>query len=246
MADGSGQEIIKAERVDALPATPMDMLSRALDRGADLTVLEKLMDLQERHEKNAARKAFDAAVSDAKAAIPPIIKNRKGHNDKKYADLNAFAKAVDPVLARHGLSYRYRSRQDNAIHVTCILSHRDGHYEETTLSGAPDNTGNKNSIQAIGSTLTYLERYTLTLALGLAAAEDDDGASADGDACVSNEQRDELAALIKSTDSDLERFCAYIKVESLADIRASKFEDAKKIIINRAKKKAAKQTEAAQ
>jgi ERF superfamily len=63
--------------------------------------------------------------------------------------------------------------------VTCILTHQMGHSEETTLAGAPDNSGSKNSIQAIGSTVTYLERYTLLAATGLAAANgDNDGQGA--------------------------------------------------------------------
>jgi hypothetical protein len=33
----------------------------------------------------------------------------------------------------------------------------------------------KNSLQAIASTTTYLQRYTLKLALGLSVSHDDDG-----------------------------------------------------------------------
>ena len=48
------------------------------------------------------------------------------------------------------------------------------------MYGTPDNSGSKNSIQAIGSTTTYLQRYTLFSILGLAAGEDDDGSAASG------------------------------------------------------------------
>ena len=55
-----------------------------------------------------------------------------------------------------------------------------GHSEETTLKAPPDTSGSKNSIQAIGSTVTYLERYTLLAATGMAAAGmDNDGRFAD-------------------------------------------------------------------
>ncbi len=239
MAD---QETLPATMVEHahVPATPMEMLSRALDRGADLSVLEKLMDLQERHERNQARKTFDAAVADAKAEIPVIKKNRKGHNSK-YADLGAFAAAVDPVLARHGLSYRYRSQQNGSVTVTCILSHRDGHCEETTLSAGADTSGNKNAIQAIASTLTYLQRYTLKLALGLADSEgDDDGRAAGGDAAISADQLKRLQDLASKGGADLEKFCAYFKVESLPDLRQSQFENARVALEAKAKAKASK------
>lgn len=226
------------------PLTPMEMLGAALERGADLTVLEKLMDLQERHEKNQGRRAFDAAVADAKSEIPVIIKNRQGHNSK-YADLGAFAAAVNPVLAKHGLSYRFRSAQEGAaIRVTCVLSHRDGHTEETTLSGAADTTGNKNSIQAIASTLTYLQRYTLKLALGLADSEgDDDGQAAGGDGPISQDQFAELQALLDKSGADAEKLCAYFKVEALIHLPQSKFQNAKAALQAKvaAKKKAAKE-----
>src|SRR5574340_1249278 len=114
--------------------TPTDMLAAALERGADMTILEKLMALQERWESNNARKAFDAAISEAKAEIPPIVKNAKSHSGA-YANFAAIASVVDPILSKHGLSYRFRTAQAERISVTCILAHRDGHSEETTLSG---------------------------------------------------------------------------------------------------------------
>ncbi len=223
------------------PLTPMELLDRALERGDDLSVLEKLMDLQDRHETRQARKAFDAAVGDAKADIPVIKKNRTGHNNKAYADLSAFADAVAPVLAKHGLNYRFRSRQEGAaIFVTCVLSHRDGHSEETTLSGAADTSGNKNSIQAVGSTLTYLQRYSLTLALGLAASEDDDGQAAGGNEAISEEQAATIRKRLGETESDIAKFCDLLKVESIAAIRQRDYAGAMAVIDAKAKKKAPK------
>ena len=245
MADASGNEIVVASeapaQLPASPATPMELLSRALDRGANLEMVEKLMDLQERHEKNQARKAFDAAIAAAKSQIKPVAKNRTGHNNKRYADMAAFAKAVDPVLAAHGLSYRFRSDQANgSIHVTCILSHRDGHAEETTLASGADTSGGKNSIQAIGSALTYLSRYSLTMALGLAASEDDDGAGADAAEPISEEQLQDIRDKLASSGSDIERFCKYMGVEALPDIRKNDYPKALAAIAQAIKAKKSK------
>lgn len=244
MADEKEEPITAVVVAQSTALTPMEMLGRALDRDADLSVIEKLMDLQERHERNVGRKAFDAAIADAKAEIKPVTKNRTGHNNKKYADMAAFAKEVDPVLAKHGLNYRFRTSQDGAISVTCILSHRDGHSEETTLQGAADTTGNKNSIQAIGSTLTYLQRYSLTAALGLAATEDDDGQSAGGDEKISDEQLAALRKRIDATEADTERLCNALNVPNVTELRKSQYKDAEALLIERekilAKKKASK------
>jgi hypothetical protein len=217
--------------------TPMDMLNQAIERGADLSVMEKLMDLHQRWEANQARKAFDEAVSLAKAAIGPVVRNKAGHNNKRYADFAAIAATVDPVISKYGLSYRFRTKQDGAISVTCILSHRDGHSEENTLTGPADASGSKNAIQAIGSTLTYLQRYSLVQALGLAAADDDDGQSAGktepDKPYITEEQVMALRDLVEAAGTTADAFCKHIKVPALDNIYADKFDAACAILNQR-------------
>lgn len=168
------------------PMSPMQMLAHAFQQGMPLETIRELRQMQKEFEADEARKAFDAAVADAKAEIKPILKNREvdfqsrkegaGRTHYEYEDLGAIAEHIDPILARNGLSYRHRPKQEGkSLTITCILSHRDGHREETSLTAPNDETGNKNSGQAIASTATLLQRYTLKLALGLATTHDDDG-----------------------------------------------------------------------
>jgi len=219
--------------------TPMQMLSAAIERGADMGLLEKLMDLQERWQANEARKAFDEAIAQAKAEIKPVVRNATGHNNKKYADFAAIAREVDPVLGKYSLTYRFRSSQvDGKISVTCRIAHKAGHAEETTLFGPADTSGSKNAIQAIGSTCAYLQRYTLVLSLGLAAAHDDDGA-ASGAAVdvISDEQADILRDLITTTGTDLEQFLTYAKAPSVSDVLAKDFPRLKAMLETKQAKK---------
>lgn len=232
-------EIIEAENLPVplapLPVvSPLTMLDRAIERGVSPDILKGLMDLQERHERNHARRAFDAAMSAAKAEIPIVITNRVGHNNKRYADFAAFAAAIDPILAKHGLSYRFRTNQDECIHVTCIIAHRDGHSEETSLAAGADVTGNKNAIQAIGSTLTYLQRYSLRQALGLAASDDDDGRAAGAGEAVTSEQENTLRLAIVETGADLPKFLRFFKIERLDELSAARFDDALKMLQRKA------------
>lgn len=222
---------------DRQAITPMIMLDQAIARGADINVLEKLMGLQERWEANQARKAFDAAMADAKAKIPPILKNRKvdftsqkGRTNYRHEDLGEIAKTVDPILAEFGLSYRFNTETvGGTVSVTCIVSHRDGHSERNMLSGAHDQSGNKNSIQAVGSTITYLQRYTLKAALGLAASNDDDGAKADNtakdDEVITEAQASVVRELVEKAQLEIDQFCGHWKIEALPDIPMSKFND---------------------
>ena len=162
------------------------LLDQAIEQGAGIEVMAKLMDLEEKREKILARKAFDAAIADAKNEMPVIVKNRsvdftsaKGRTNYKHEDLAEIARTIDPILGKFGLSYRFRTNVENGtVVVTCIVSHRDGHSEENSLPADIDTSGNKNHLQAVGSAVTYLSRYTLKAALGLAASNDDDGQAA--------------------------------------------------------------------
>lgn len=211
-------------------ATPMEMLASAIERGMSPEVIGQLMALEERWTANKAKHAFNNAVADAKAALKPVVKNRTGHNSKRYADFAAYATAVDPIIASHGLTYRFRTTQDDKIKVACILSHRDGHSEENSLSGPADTSGNKNAIQAIGSTLTYLQRYTLTQALGLAATEDDDGKAAGIGETITDEQAATLQGLLMEHDIPLAKFFKVLGIDKLADLPASRFGEAEQTI----------------
>lgn len=215
--------IEKMPQRETLPTvvTPMDLLERAVSSGADLEVVEKMMGLSERWEANQARKAFDEAIAAAKAEITPVARNREGHNQKRYADFAAIASMVDPIISKFGLSYRFRTTQSDKISVTCVLSHKAGHFEETTLSGPADTTGNKNAIQAIGSTLTYLQRYSLVQALGLAATDDDDGKAAAPVERITQQQADDLNDLLEANGKDRAKFLRWAKVSRLEDIPAA-------------------------
>jgi hypothetical protein len=225
--------IIPQEEPRALAViTPMEMLDKAITSGAGIDMIEKLMTLQERWEANQARKAFDNAMAAAKAEIPNITKNRevdftsaKGRTNYRYEDLGEIARVVSPILAKHGLSYRYRTTSvvNEPVTVTCIVSHRDGHFEENTLCAGRDDSGNKNSIQAIGSTSTYLQRMTLKAALGLAVSNDDDGKTSADAGTISEDQAAELIALADEVGADKEAFCRYFRVDGFADIPAKDF-----------------------
>lgn len=215
----------EAQAVPLVQMTPVQMAYQLISSGADFASVKEMMALSKELAADQARRAFDEAVSSAKAEIPTIAKNAKGHNNKAYANFAAYAEALKDVLARHGLSYRFRTEQTDRITVTCVLSHKGGHFEENSLSGPADTSGSKNAIQAIGSTLTYLQRYTLIQALGLAASDDDDGRSSELEGPITAEQATQLREKIDEVGADIQRFCNRWNIEALPDLPASKFSD---------------------
>jgi hypothetical protein len=166
--------------------SPAYLLQVAVERGAPLEYVEKLMGLMERWESNEARKAYNEAFAAFKAEAVRVLKNRPVTAGplagKKYAELFAVVNAATPALSRHGLSASWRLTKDDKdwLEVTCTLKHVGGYSESVSMGGPPDSGGAKNKIQERASTVSYLERYTLKAILGLAEQDDDTDGRAPG------------------------------------------------------------------
>lgn len=220
----------ESEAPSPIPPLALSLLSAALARGADSEMLERLIGFHERSQAHEARKAFEKALATAKARLPVIAKNRQamvGRQPYRHEDMAEIARTITPILARHGLSYRFRSQSTGAlVTVVCVISHRDGHSEENSLSASPDESGEKNSIQAIGSTLTYLQRMTLKAALGLAASDDDDGQAAGPSSVISRQQARELLDLIEDSGADKDALLSFFQIKGVTELPAARFRQA--------------------
>ncbi len=186
MTDKTQVVATQAAAVAVQANNPMAMIAAAVAKGVDTDQLTKLMDLQERWEKNEARKAFADAMVAFKAEDIAIEKNKDVHHNGKFmyshATLDNVCRQIISALQKHGISHNWRVDQsEGRVKVSCVLRHRMGHEEAVTLEGAPDTSGAKNAIQAMASTVSYLQRYTLLASTGLAAGIDDtDGGGASG------------------------------------------------------------------
>ena len=182
-------EITVAPQTAVARATPADLLRVALDSNADLDRLERLMRLQQEWEANEARKAYVAAIATFKKNPPTILKatrvnfkNKEGRvTDYMHATLGDVTQPIIEGLAAVGISHRWDVEQPDGgmISVRCILTHEQGHSESVVMRAGRDDSGGKNAIQQVASTITYLERYTLLSITGLATHDmpDNDGRS---------------------------------------------------------------------
>ena len=172
-----------------MAAGPLQMAMNGLKAGMSIADARALLDLQKDWEANEARKAYALAMSGFKAEPMTIYKSKAvGYYTKatpekesvfvgyKHAVLSDVTSEICPAMSRHQLSHRWDVRQDaNFITVTCRITHALGHSESIEMVGAPDGTGNKNRLQQIASTVSYLQRYTLLAITGMAtSAEDED------------------------------------------------------------------------
>lgn len=180
----------QATEVATAPRSRDDMLMMAMDRGYTPEQIAQFMDLRDRHEAREAEKAFNEAMAAFKANPPVIVKDKhvsftsqKGQTNYDHATHFRVTTAIAAALAAHGLTHSWKSEQgDGKITVICTIKHRLGHSESTSMEAAYDASGGKNSIQAIGSAKTYLERYTLLGITGLSTQDlpDDDGVGSGG------------------------------------------------------------------
>lgn len=188
----------------------MALVQMAVAQNQGVDSLSKILEFQERYEANEARKAYNLSMARFKENPPRIVKDKTVHYEVQgkpdthymHASLENICEKVIEALSNVGISHRWLMNQgDNGITVTCILTHVMGHSESTSLRSAPDQSGGKNSIQAIGSAVTYLQRYTLLAAVGIAVfGADNDGRTVD-----------------RMTDSTLQEWLDSIRASSSID-----------------------------
>ena len=248
------------------PVTVMDNTSKiidaiiraAADPNVDVVKMERLVAMQDRMVAQAAKIAFDEALSKMQPELPII--NRRGRieirkKDPKtgdrtgpveqstaYALWEDISEAIVPVLHKYGFSLSFRTPIDPSgkISVTAILA-RGGHREETTLPFQHDSTGSKNAAQAIVSATSYGKRATACLLLNITSkGEDDDGKKSEGLEPIDENQLLYLIKLADEAGADKIRFCTMMKVDSIAAIPRLRFGEAKAQLLRKLKDKKAK------
>jgi hypothetical protein len=231
----------------------LDVISRAArDPSVDIDKMERLVAMHERMQVRQAEIAYIRAMTAMQPELPIVTMRGKiiirDKNDaKKVVQETAFGKledlqeAVKPVLHKHGFNLTFRNglSEDGRVTVKTVVSHNDGHKEETMFTLPHDSTGSKNSVQAVGSSTSYGQRYGIKSLLNLTiAGEDDDGATADQMAVVSGEQLAELQTLADVAGADMRGFCDFMKVPSLQVLPATRFGEAKAALIKKAQRAA--------
>ena len=148
----------------------------AMDKDADITKLEKMLDMQERILNRNAKQQFTADLAAMQIELPRVVEKGEGHNKAKYALLEDINDTIRPVLQKYGFAVTFRVKHEsNVMWITTVLSHRDGHSEETSIPLALDTSGSKNAVQAVGSTISYGKRYGICMMLNISTGEDNDG-----------------------------------------------------------------------
>ncbi len=140
----------------------------------DTDQMEKMIEISERVDANNARKAYNVAMAEFKKDPPQIFKDKFNTQYKSnYSSLGNVTLTINAELSKYGLSatWRQAQKENGWPDVTCIITHALGHSESTSMAAPPDDSGSKNPIQQIKSTISYLEQITLLSLTGLATED---------------------------------------------------------------------------
>jgi len=157
------------------------MVSVALgSRELTTETIRELMTLQREWDEKRAEKAFTRAMVALKAQLPSVLErdktvdftSQRGRTHYTHTSLAAAVEAVTPILTEHYFSATWTpDTTKGEVRVTCSLTHVDGHTKSASISAPADNSGNKSPAQAVASTITLLQRYTLLSLLGIATRD---------------------------------------------------------------------------
>ena len=145
------------------------------------------------------------------------------HFKSKYADLAEVLNTVRPVLAANGLSVIQSPSFDGAVcHVTTTLAHSSGGYITGTMSCVPA----KQDGQGVGSSTTYLRRYSLAAVCGIAQEDDDGNSSAHSKPAtyplISSGEAARIKESIESLNIDEAAFLRHYGVKSSGQLTTDK------------------------
>lgn len=159
----------------------------AANPAVDVDKLERLINLQKEIMLINRKAAFDASYARMRPNLPQVDEKGqivvKGTLRSTYARLEDIDEVITPVIAQYGFAIRHRTEwpadKPNIIRIVGILTHEQGHSEESVFEAPMDRSEYRTDIQSMGSTVSYGRRYsTLDLLNIVTRKADDDGASA--------------------------------------------------------------------
>uniref|UniRef100_A0A6M3L7K1 Putative Erf family protein n=1 Tax=viral metagenome TaxID=1070528 RepID=A0A6M3L7K1_9ZZZZ len=214
-------------------ATPSDMIRMAIDKGADLEKLEKLLALKERWEANEARKVFTASFAMVQKEILAVIKTKVNpQTHSKYAPLEGIIEGAKPIYTKEGFSvifYEGKPDVPEAVRVCADVLHKFGHKETYYYDVPLDGLGikgnaNMTKIHGKSSSVSYGRRYLMCMIWNI-ATEDDDGNAASVE-YIDEAQKSSITDWITEKKVDTKKLCAFFSIESIEKLPKTKFQQA--------------------
>lgn len=161
---------------------PESLLRFAVEKGASVETVERLMAVRRELNAEAAKAAFDAAMAVFQAECPVIdrpksVRTNGGQVAYSYAPFEHIIAIVRPVLRKHGFSYTLdtdTTSQNGWVIAKCHVTHERGHVM-TSVAKFPlgTKTGIMSETQVYASALTFASRRVFCNAFGIVTSGED-------------------------------------------------------------------------
>lgn len=185
------------------PQEPYDLLKLAVEKGADVGTLERLMVVRKELLAERAKTAYFDALAAFQKECPIITKSTAvvidGSQRYKYAPIDKIVEIVGPLLEKHGFSVdRDADIDDKWVTAIVTVHHRLGHSETKRFKVPHESKAGMSPQQKFGAAGTFAERYAFCGALGIRTGErDNDAISRDDSPETVTQLRAKLWNLLK-------------------------------------------------
>ena len=234
---------------------PQALIAQAIEKGAGIDTMERLVALAKDVREVQAREAWYAAMAEFQRTCPTIKKTARakiqtrggGSFEYSFAPLDEIMGTIQPIMGPLGLSVSWRSKfEKDAVIVSCRISHTFGHHEESGDVPMPvvQGDGGANPQQRVGIATTYAKRYSLLGIIGMAPEDDDDAesqkqeggsdrhgaptAGPEGEVVISEGQVRKFSAIAtghKWNDEQLHRLLADYSYESRTHVKVKDYDE---------------------
>jgi len=220
--------------VTGTPGVPSKLIELALNKGADLDKVEKVLALQERWQANEAKKVYNDAMVNVHKDMPVVAKSLKNDQTRsKYASLDDIICKTKEVYTAQGFSisfYEGETPLAEHIRICADVIHRLGHKETYHFDVPLDGKGikgnaNMTAIHAKASSTSYARRYLMCMIWNIPTGDDNDGQTASVEQ-IDNKEMSQVMDFIDEKGVDIKKFCDAFGINEVCELPKSKFTQA--------------------
>lgn len=210
----------------------------AKDKDVDVSKMERLLEVQIKMMDKQAELEYNQSFFALKKDLPMIIqkgaiKNKAGNITSRYSKYEDLHEHINPILEKYGFTFSHKTKQlDGKMVVSSVLRHIGGHSEVFDFVTPMDSTNAlKSPMQAAKSTASFGKRTNFINALDI--TETTEGSEIYQSQVISQEQAELLEKLVINTKTDREKFMQFCGVDSMLNVKLSKFQEAHRLLLSK-------------
>jgi hypothetical protein len=199
---------------------PVSRMLTLLEKGGDVEVMKKMMDMANEWKANQAKQAFARSMNECQQEMPIILEDAENtHTRSRYASLEAVNRVCKPCYCRHGFSIQFSEGEPKdpaEVRIIADVIHAEGHERRYYVDLARDGVGikgnsNMTPLQGKGSTFSYGQRYLVKMIFNLTiSGEDTDGQGpqglSDDQTATINTLFEDIRTIQRPSDEDWEKW----------------------------------------